>query len=96
MGRPSRAPNIRSVPALCFSLLAVGRGGQDRGLGSERAIDVLCRAPNVAREVGQKLAVPNVIDDGGNEALMRRSDFNRRLGFRNFRDCLERVSISSG
>ena len=92
--RPPRAPNTGSIPALYLSMIAVDRSGQGRGLGSDLAIDALGRALSVAGEVGLKLVVLDVIDDGGNEAFMRRREFYRRLGFRSFQDRPERMFIT--
>ena len=92
--RPRRAPNSGSIPALYLSMIAVDRSRQGRGLGSDLAIDALSRALNVAGEVGLKLVVLDVIDDGGNEAFVRRREFYRRLGFQNFQDRPERMFIA--
>ena len=92
--RPSRAPNTDSLPALYLSMIAVDRGEQGQGLGSDLAIDALCRAMNVAGEIGLKLVVLDVIDDGGHEAFRRRLEFYRRLGFRSFQDRRERMFIT--
>ena len=92
--RPRRAPNTGSIPALYLSMIAVDRSWQGKGLGSDLAIDALGRALNVAGEVGLKLVVLDVIDDGGNEAFARRMEFYRRLGFQSFQDRPERMFIS--
>ena len=69
--RPRRAPDTGSIPALYLSMTAVDRSWRGKGLGSDLAIDALGRALNVAGEVGLKLVVPDVIDDGGNDAFAR-------------------------
>ena len=92
--RPRRAPNTGSIPALYLSMIAVDRSWQGKGLGSDLAIDALGRALNVAGEVGLKLVVLDVIDDGGNEAFARRMEFYRRLGFQSFQDRPERMFIT--
>ena len=92
--RPRRTPGTGSIPALYLSMIAVDQRGQGRGLGSDLAIDALNRALNVAGEVGLKLVVPDVIDDGGTEAFERRAEFYRRLGFRSFQDRPERMFIA--
>ena len=91
--RPRRAPNTGSVPALYLSMIAVDRSRQGRGLGSDLAIDALGRALNVAGEIGLRLVVLDVIDDGGNEVFARRMAFYRRLGFQSFQDRPERMFI---
>ena len=92
--RPRRSPNTGSIPALYLSMVAVDRSQQGRGLGSDLAVDALGRARKVAGEVGLKLVVLDVIDDGGNEVLARRRQFYRRLGFRSFQDRPERMFIA--
>ena len=92
--RPKRAPGTGSMPALYLSVIAVDRSWQGKGLGSDLAIDALGRPGNVAREVGLKLVVLDVIGDGGNEAFARRREFYRRLGFRSFQDRPERMFIT--
>ncbi|MCE2494177.1 MAG: GNAT family N-acetyltransferase [Alphaproteobacteria bacterium] len=74
--------------------IAVDRSWQGKGLGSDLAIDALSRARSVAGEVGLKLVVLDVIEDGGKEAFMRRMEFYRRLGFRSFKDRPERMFIT--
>ena len=64
------------------------------GSGPDLAIDALGRARNVADEVGFKLVVQDVIDDGGNEAFARRMEVYRRLGFQSFQDRPERMFIT--
>jgi len=92
--RPPRAPRSGSIPALYLSMIAVDRYWQGKGLGSDLAIDALARARNVADEVGLKLVVLDVIDDGGNEAFVRRMAFYRRLGFQSFQDRPERMFLT--
>ena len=92
--RPRRAPRTGSIPALYLSMVAVDRSQQGRGLGSDLAVDALARARNVASEVGLKLVVLDVIDDGGEQVFTRRREFCRRLGFRSFQDRPERMFIT--
>lgn len=92
--RPRRVPDTGSIPALYLSMIAVDRRQQGKGLGSDLAVDALGRARNVAGEVGLKLVVLDVIDDGGSEAFARRREFYRRLGFRSFQDRPERMFIA--
>jgi len=61
-----------TIPAPCLSMIAVDESWQGRRLGSDLAVDAPGRALNVASEAGLKLVVPDVIDDGGNEAFARR------------------------
>ena len=92
--RPRRAPNTGSIPALYLSMIAVDRSRQGKGLGSDLAIDALGRARNVAGEVGLKLVVLDVIDDGGDEVFARRREFYQRLGFQSLQDRPERMFIT--
>ena len=92
--RPRRAPRTGSIPALYLSMIAVDRRRQGMGLGSDLAVDALGRALNVAGEVGLKLVVLDVIDDGGEEVFARRMEFYRRLGFRSLEDQPERMFMT--
>ena len=94
--RPRRAPNTGTFPALYLSMIAVDWSWQGRGLGSDLAVDALSRARNVSGEVGLKLVVLDVIDDGGDEAFARRMEFYRRLGFRSLQDRPDRMFITIG
>ncbi|MCY4467145.1 MAG: GNAT family N-acetyltransferase [Thiotrichales bacterium] len=92
--RSRRAPNTGSIPALYLSMIAVDRSQQGKGLGSDLAVDALGRARSVAGEVGLKLVVLDVIDDGGKEVFARRGEFYRRLGFQSFQDRPDRMFIT--
>ncbi len=94
--RPRRAPRTGSIPALYLSMIAVDERRQGMGLGSDLAVDALGRALSVAGEVGLKLVVLDVIDDGGEEVFARRMAFYRRLGFRSLEDRPERMFITIG
>ncbi len=84
--RPRRVPNTGTLPALYLSMIAVDRSWQGKGLGSDLAVDALSCARNVSGEVGLKLVVLDVIDDGGDEAFARRMEFYCRLGFRSLKE----------
>lgn len=77
-------------------MIAVDRSWQGKGLGSDLAVDALSRARNVSGEVGLKLVVLDVIDDGGDEAFARRMEYYRRLGLRNLQDRPDRIFITIG
>ena len=94
--RPPRSPTTRAIPALYLSMIAVNKRRQGRGLGADLAIDALNRARHVASEVGLKLVVLDVIDDGGPEAFARRRAFYERLGYQGFQDRPERMFITMG
>ena len=94
--RPGELPTPQPIPALYLSMIAVDRSWQGKGLGSDLAVDALSRALNVSGDVGLKLVVLDVIDDGGDEAFSRRMEFYRRLGFRSFQDRPERMFITIG
>ena len=93
---PRRAPRTGSIPALYLSMIAVDERRQGMGLGSDLAVDALGRALSVAGEVGLKLVVLDVIDDGGEDVLARRMAFYRRLGFRSLEDRPDRMFITIG
>ena len=92
--RPRWAPRTGSIPALHLSMIAVERNRQGQGLGSDLAVDALGRALGVARDVGLKLVVLDVIDDGGNDVFERRMAFYQRLGFQSFQDRPQRMFIA--
>ncbi len=92
--RPLRVPRTGRIPALYLSMIAVDERWQGMGLGSDLAIDALGRALNVAGEIGLKLIVLDVIDDGGEDIFARRLEFYRRLGFRSLEDRPERMFIT--
>ncbi len=94
--RPRRAPRTGSIPALYLSMIAVDERRQGMGLGSDLAVDALGRALSVAGEVGLKLVVLDVIDDGGEDVFARRMAFYRRLGFRSLEDRPDRMFITIG
>ncbi len=94
--RPRRVPNTGSIPALYLSMIAVDQRVQGRGLGTDLVIDALGRACEISNEVGLKLIVLDVIDDGGSAAFLRRRDFYRSLGFETFSDCPERMFMTMG
>ena len=94
--RPPRSPTTRAIPALYLSMIAVNKRRQGRGLGADLAIDALNRARHVASEVGLKLVVLDVIDDGGPEAFARRRAFYERLGYQGLQDRPERMFITMG
>ena len=92
--RPRRAPGRASLPALYLSMIAVDKNQQGRGLGTDLLIDALLRACRVSREVGLKLVILDVIDDGGDAALERRKQFYRRMGFESFSDHPQRMFMT--
>ena len=94
--RPRRAPRTGSIPALYLSMIAVDERQQGMGLGSDLAVDALGRALSVAGEVGLKLVILDVIDDGGGDVFARRLEFYRRLGFRSLEDRPDRMFITLG
>ncbi len=75
-------------------MIAADPSQQGKGLESDLAVDALGHARKVAGELGLKLVVPDVIDDGGDEVFARRREFCKRPGFRSFQDCPERNFIS--
>ncbi len=93
---PRRASRTGSIPALYLSMIAVNERRQGVGLGSDLAVDALGRALSVASEVGLKLVVLDVIDDGGEDVFARRMAFYRRLGFRSLEDRPDRMFIAIG
>ncbi len=91
---PKRAPRTGCIPALYLSMIAGDGRRRGMGLGSDLAVDALGRELNVASEVGLKLVVLDVIDDGGEEIFARRMEFCRRLGFRSLEGRPGRMCIT--
>ena len=94
--RPRRAPRTGSIPALYLSMIAVDERRQGMGLGLDLAVDAQGRALSVAGEIGLKLVILDVTDDGGADIFARRMAFYRRLGFRSLEDRPERMFITIG
>ena len=94
--RMRRAPGRASLPALYLSMIAVDKSQQGKGLGTDLLIDALLRAYRVSKEVGLKLVILDVIDDGGDSAFQRRKEFYRRMGFESFSDHPQRMFITIG
>lgn len=94
--RPRRASNRSSIPALYLSMIAVDKVQQGRGLGTDLLIDALHRVSRVSQEVGLKLVVLDVINDGGDATFQRRKEFYRRMGFQSFADHPERMFMTIG
>ena len=94
--RPRHAPGHASVPALYLSMIAVDKSQQGRGLGTDLLIDALLRACRVSKDVGLRLVILDVIDDGGDRAFQRRKDFYRRMGFESFSDHPQRMFMTIG
>ena len=76
------APRHGAVPCVYLSMLGVDNSRQGKGLGQALMADALKRASNAADEVGLKLVVLDVLDDGGPQAVERRVRFYEGLGFR--------------
>ena len=94
--RPRRAPGRASLPALYLSMIAADKNQQGKGLGTDLLIDALLRACRVSKEVGLKLVMLDVIDDGGDSAFRRRKEFYRRMGFESFSDHPQRMFMTIG
>ena len=94
--RPRRAPRHASVPALYLSMIAVDKTRQGRGLGTDLLMDALRRVCRVSREVGLKLVLLDVIDDGGDTAFRQRREFYQRMGFESFADHPQRMFMTIG
>ncbi len=94
--RPRRAPDRASLPALYISMIAVDKSQQGKGLGTDLLIDALFRACRVSKEVGLKLVMLDVIDDGGESVFQRRKEFYRRMGFESFADHPQRMFMTVG
>lgn len=94
--RPRRASNRASIPALYLSMIAVDKTQQGRALGTDLLIDALYRVSRVSQEVGLKLVVLDVINDGGDATFKRRKEFYRRMGFQSFADHPERMFMTIG
>ena len=93
---PRRVPSTGILPALYLSMIAVDQSQQGKGLGTHLLMDALARACEVSKEVGLKLLILDVINDGGDEAFGRRTEFYRRMGFESLSDNPERMFLTIG
>ena len=75
------APRHGVVPAVYLSMIAVDRRHQGRGLGRILMADALHRVASAADQVGVRVVVLDVIEDGGDEATARRLAFYGAIGF---------------
>ena len=94
LDRPWRSPQYRKYSGTVSLHDCRGPRLAGQRPGSDLAVDAFGRARNVTDEVGIKLVGLDVINDGGQETFARRMTFYRRLGFRNFQDCPERMFIA--
>ena len=75
-------------------MIAVDCRHQGRGLGRILLADALSRTAAVADQIGLKVVVLDVIDDGGPEIMERRRTFYAGMGFRSLPSRPTRMFIS--
>ena len=74
------APRTGGVPAICLSMIAVDHRYQNQGLGRVLLADALERTATVADQVGTRVVVLDVIEDGGQEMTRGRLRIPYRHG----------------
>ena len=89
-----KAPRFGTIPAVYLSMIAVDWRHQGRGLGRILLADALSRTAAVADQIGLKVVVLDVIDDGGPEIMERRRAFYAGMGFRSLPSRPTRMFIS--
>lgn len=88
------APRSGSIPAVYLSMIAVDRRCQGQGIGRILLADALKRAAGAADQVGLKVVVLDVIEDGGAEVTEKRRAFYAGMGFQSFPSRPLRMFIS--
>lgn len=78
------APRHGGIPAVYLSMLAVDRMTQGMGLGRILLTSALRRVAGVAEDVGIAAVVLDVLEDGTEEEIAKRSRFYRDFGFVSF------------
>lgn len=81
---PKAAPRHGAIPALYLSMVAVDRAAADGGLGGLLVIHAMQKAALVAEGAGCHAIVLDVMTDGGEAEIARRTGFYGRFGFRPF------------
>lgn len=74
-------PRFGGIPAIYLSMIAVDHRHQGQGLGRILLADALSRAVAAADQVGVKVVVLDVIEDGGPEDTEKRRAFYAGMGF---------------
>ena len=75
------APRHGAIPAVYLSMIAVDRRQQGEGIGRILLADALARAASAAEQVGIRVVVLDIIEDGGNELTEKRRAFYTAMGF---------------
>ena len=88
------APRTGGVPAIYLSMIAVDHRHQNQGLGRVLLADALERAASVADQVGIKVVVLDVIEDGGQEITRGRYAFYTAMGFQSLPSRPSRMFVS--
>ena len=88
------APRTGGIPAVYLSMIAVDYRHQKQGLGRILLADALERAASVADQIGLKVVVLDVIEDGGQEITKKRYEFYTAMGFQSLPSRPSRMFIS--
>ena len=78
------APGHGFVPAGYISMIGVDQTQQGKGLGRILLFDALKRFAAAADEIGVAVAVLDILDEGGAEAVDKRRKFYEGMGFQAF------------
>ncbi len=76
-----RAPRHGVIPAVYLLMIAVDHRHQGRGIGRVLMADALKRVACAADQVGIRVVVLDVIEDGGDESTASRLAFYGAIGF---------------
>ncbi|MDE0359759.1 MAG: GNAT family N-acetyltransferase [Rhodospirillaceae bacterium] len=93
-GLTRNAPRTGGIPAIYLSMIAVDQRYQNQGLGRILLADALERAASVADQVGIKVVVLDVIEDGGQEITRGRYAFYAAMGFQSLPSRPSRMFMS--
>ena len=75
------APRHGAIPAVYLSMIAVDRRQQGQGIGRLLLADALARVAAAAEQVGIKVVVLDVIEEGGIDLTKKRREFYTAMGF---------------
>lgn len=79
-----QAPNHGMIPVIYLSVLGVDTQHQGKGLGDALLTDALERALMVSDNIGVAAVILDVLDDGGEAAIERRTRFYHAQKFQQF------------
>lgn len=88
------APRHGGIPAVYLSMLAVDQTMQGRGLGRILLVSALRRVAGVSKDLGVAVVVLDVLEDGTEQDIEKRTRFYHDFGFIPFPSHPRRMFIS--